>query len=91
MADVPVHAAPSSEFSATTGADATELAAEFEKAKPRIAELESVETIPVRRHEELLDEIKQLHVEEIRLWKEIFAENADSLNNEVKLRKQMKS
>lgn len=37
----------------------TELSAEVERHKIRIAELEFSETIRIRRHKELIDEVKQ--------------------------------
>lgn len=39
--------------------DSAELPTELEKAKARITDSESVETVTVRRHEELMDEITQ--------------------------------
>lgn len=50
-----------------------------------IVELGSVKTITVYWHEELLNEVKQRHAEEFRVWKETSAENADSLISNIKV------
>lgn len=41
----------------------------------------------VRRHEEILDQVKQRHAEEVSVWKENSAENANSLINNVNVAK----
>lgn len=85
MVRIPVHAVPSSVDPATTGGENTALAAELDKAKARIAELESVEAITARRHEELLREVKQRAAKEIKVWEETSGKNADSLIINVKV------
>lgn len=52
-----------------------------------IAELQSTETIIVRRHEELLEEVKTRHAKEAGVWKETSAENAKNLINDVRIAK----
>lgn len=64
-ADVSVDTILSSEVPVTAGEDITGTAAELDKAKLRIAESESAETMTVRRHEALLDEVKQRHAEKV--------------------------
>lgn len=78
-ADVLVNYVPLSEVTITTGFEFNELAAELDKDKARIVERDSTETITIRRHEELLNEIKQCQAEEIGVWKETSAGNADNL------------
>lgn len=56
--DVPVNTVSSLEVPVTTGWDATELVTELFIAKVRITELESVESINVCQHKEILNEIK---------------------------------
>lgn len=53
LADGPVNTVPPSEFPVTTEGSSTGLGTELDKAKPRIVELESVETITFRRHKDL--------------------------------------
>lgn len=86
-ADVSVNNVPLSEGTVTTGGEFTEFAAELDKAKARIVKLEPVKTITVRRHEEVLDEVKKRYAEEICVWKETSAENSDYLINDVKVAK----
>lgn len=74
-----MNVAPSPEVFAIMTKDADELSTESEKAKERIAELESVETIIVSRHKELVEEDLQRLTEEVRVWKEASGENAGSL------------
>lgn len=50
-----------------------------------MAKVKSVETLTFRRHEELFNEVKNRHAEEITVWKETSRENADSLTNDVKI------
>lgn len=83
--DVPGNTAPSSYVQVTAGRDKTGLAAEFDKAKAHIAELESVKPISGRQRKELLNEVKQHHAAEIRSWKKTSAEKADSLIKDVKV------
>lgn len=64
-ADVSVNNVPSPEVPVALGVDTSELVAKLYKSKKSIAELEPVETITVHRHEELLDEVKQRHADEI--------------------------
>lgn len=84
-ADVPVEVVPSSEISVIMGGDADEISTELENCKAHIAELESVETVTVRRQEELMEKAKQRHAEEVNVWKETSLEDADSLVNDVKV------
>lgn len=63
--DVPVDIVQSSEVFCISVGDTTELAAELDNAKARIAKLGSVDTITVRPDEELLNEIKRLHAKKI--------------------------
>lgn len=67
LANVPVNAVPSAEFPVTARGDTIGLAAELDKAKVRIAKLESVDVMTNRRHKELLNEAKQRHAEEVRV------------------------
>lgn len=55
-ADVRVNTVPLPEVLVATGGEATKLEARMNKRKARIAELESLETMTVRRHEELLND-----------------------------------
>lgn len=85
--DVGVHAAPSSDLPSSPEEDSTELVGDLDEAEARIAKPESVGTVTGRRHEESLHEIKKCHAEEIGVWKGTYAENADSLVNDVKIAK----
>lgn len=85
MAGVSVNTVPSPKLLVTTGGGTTKESAESHKAKTCIAELESVEAITVGRHEELLHDVRKRHAEEIGAWKENSAENADSLNSDLKV------
>lgn len=78
-------------MSFTVGRDTNELAAELDKFKGLMMDLKLVETIKFRRHEEILDDIKRRRVEKIGVWKEVCAENADSLINNVKVAKANRS
>lgn len=51
----------------------------------RIAELEYVKRLTVRRQKEFLDEIKQRLAEKVSVWKETSLENTDCLMNDVKV------
>lgn len=64
-ADFPVDIVLSSEVPVTAGENTTGLAADLDNVKAGLAELESVEAMTVRRHDELSDEIEQRHAEEI--------------------------
>lgn len=55
------------------------VAAELDKFKARIANLEPTETITACRDEAFLEDVKKRHAEEVELWKETSAENEDSL------------
>lgn len=57
----------------------------MDNLKAGIAELESVETSTVCRHEEILEKVIQRHAEEIAVWKGTSAENVESLINDVKV------
>lgn len=57
--DASVNVVSCSDVPATIGKDNTALAAELDKVKARITELELVEPVTVCRHKELLDEAKQ--------------------------------
>lgn len=52
----------------------------------RIAELETVETMTVRRHEKLM-EVKQRHAEEVYVRNKTSRQNTDSLISDVKVLK----
>lgn len=82
--DVPADLVPSWEVPVSTRGDAAELTAELEKTKTRAAELNSVETITVRRHRELMEKGRQRHAEEVSVWKEPSRENAHCLANTMK-------
>lgn len=56
---------PSSILPTDPPGEATAFAAELEKVKARIAELESVKTITVRRHKEIHEKIEKHHSEEV--------------------------
>lgn len=64
-ANVPVNTLLSSEVLVTTGGGTAVLAAALDEAKVCIVELKSVETITIRFREDLLDEDKQRHGDEI--------------------------
>lgn len=53
----------------------------------RIAEFEFVETITVRRYEELIDEVEQRHAGEVSIWKETSQENGNSLIKDMRVAK----
>lgn len=61
------------------------LSTELEKAKERIEEIESVEAINIRRHEELMKDDEQRIAEEVSVWKEIFGEDEDRMVNDVEV------
>lgn len=63
-ADASVNTVLSEEVPVTTGTRTAELAAKLNKAKARIKELESIESITVRWHGELLDEVQQRRAED---------------------------
>lgn len=79
-----VSAVPSLEIPVTTDEDATTLSADLDKAKALIADFESTETITVCWHEAFLEEVKKRHAEKVKVCKETYAENADSLINDVR-------
>lgn len=54
------------------------LAVELDNAKACIVELEFSETTTVRRQEELFEDIRKRHAEEVGFRKENFAENIDT-------------
>lgn len=64
-----------------------EFSADLEKCKAQIVEKKSIETSIVRRHEELMKALKQLHAEEATVWERTSRENGDSLTNDVKVAK----
>lgn len=78
---------PPSKVPDTTGGDITGFAAELNRAKARIAELKSVVTITVRRQEELLDEAKRRHIEDVTVWRKTSAENVNSPVKDEKVAK----
>lgn len=86
-ADVPVNAVTPLEVPVSMGGNTPELAAELDKGKVRNAKLESIDTITVPRDGELLNEVKQRLAKGISVWKEIPAENLDSLIKNVKFAK----
>lgn len=86
-ADIPASTVPSQEVRVTAGGDSTGLVAELDRAQQRIVEIESSETLTVRRHEELLEKMKQHHAEEVNVWGETSAEIAESLINNGKVAK----
>lgn len=47
--------------------------------------VKSVETMTIRRHKELMDNVEQCHTEKVSVWKETFRENTNSLTNDVKV------
>lgn len=69
-ADSALNTVPSSDAPVNSEEDTTEIAAELNIVKARIAELEYVENITVRRHEELFDKVKRRHAEKMSDWKE---------------------
>lgn len=77
-ADAPVNTVPSSEVKVTAGEHTTGLAAELEKGKCRIAELESFVTINFGRHKEHSEEVKQHHTEEVIILKGTSTEKVNS-------------
>lgn len=85
--DVLVNAVASLEVPVTTGGITFELATKLNKHKAFIAEVESVETITIPRRGDVSDEDKQRHTDEISVWKETSAENADSVINNGKVAK----
>lgn len=66
------HVASRSEVPNIVGEDAAGLRTELKKAKAHIAELESVGTMSVRRHENFTEEAKQRHAEEVSFGKRPF-------------------
>lgn len=86
-ADVPISTVPSSDVAVNTAGHAAELSTWLEKAKARITELESVETMTVHRYEKLMDEVKQRHAEKVSVWKDTSRKNADGLIDTVKVAK----
>lgn len=87
LADVSVNAVPSSKVLVYTGEDTTALVAKLDKAKERIAELESAETLKVRRHNEILEEVKTRHAKMVGVWRETRVEIADSLITDIEVTK----
>lgn len=86
-ADAPVNFVPSSEVPAISGGETTPLVAAMNNAKARIAELKSTETMTVRPHEELLEEVKYRLAKEVGVWKETSVKDSNSLINDVRLAK----
>lgn len=86
---VPVGAAPSSEAPADIGKEKklAKVLADFEKHQARLADLESVEMMTIRRHQNLLNELKQPHAKKVTVWLENSRDSADSLNNDVRVAK----
>lgn len=84
---IPDDAAASSEAPINPRGNATGLLAELEKAKALMAELDSVKTMTIRWHKELMDEAKQRHAENVAHGIETSRENADSLIIGVKAAK----
>lgn len=83
--DVSVRALTTSEVFATTGGDTTALVTKLDNAHVRIAILEPVKIMNVRRHEELLEEVTQCQSDAIGVWKETSSQNADSPIDDVKV------
>lgn len=65
--------------------DTNALAAELDKAKPRIAELECMMKMTVRRHGKLINEVSHCNALKFSVWKETSAKNADSVISDVKV------
>lgn len=65
-ADAGVHAVKLSEVPVSAIGDSSTLAAEFKKAKAPIVELESLDTITVRWHQEHLEEVKTHHAKKAK-------------------------
>lgn len=86
-ANVSVNTVPSSTAPVNTEGNTTKFVAELDEAKSCIAELESVQTVSVRRHEGLLNDVKQRQAEEIGIWRKIFAQYAERLLNDIKVSK----
>lgn len=59
----------------------------MDKAKARIAELESTETVTSRRYDYRFEEVEKSYAEEMGALKEISARNTDGLINNVKVAK----
>lgn len=76
-------AVPSCEAPALSEHETHASIAELDIAIAHIVELEAVKTRTVFWREELLEEIKQRHAEEIGVWKESSTENQDSSINDV--------
>lgn len=58
MLEVPIDVAPLLRVLANTGGDTSALSAELEKDNAWIADMKSFGTMNVRRHEELMHEVK---------------------------------
>lgn len=69
---------------ANTEEDTGGLSAESEKDKKRIAEFAFVKTMTLRRHEELMDDVKKRPSEEVSVWWETSRENTDGLITDMK-------
>lgn len=63
--NVPVDSASSWEVSANARGDVAEVPTVLEMDKARIEELGSVETMTVRRHKVLIENVKQLNIEKV--------------------------
>lgn len=86
-ADAPVGTVPSTEVPTTVGRSTTGLATELDMPKAQIVEFESVGTVTVCWHEELLGDVKQCYAEEVSFWKETSFKNVNSLIRDVKVTK----
>lgn len=84
-ADVLVTTVLSLKVPVTAEGDTTQLAADLNKAKVSIFELESGESINVRRNEGRSEEGTQRHPAKIRVWKATIAKIADCLINDVEV------